>query len=107
MTVSTLLLLHILSDIVYPAAAITTSYIKVGNLMYVITNHNEFRKAEARFSRLFDTVIERTGRYSSSAILEALGPAGAAEFRDLSDALAAYDQQRTFSAVLRSGDYRS
>lgn len=75
--------------------------------MHIITNHNEYKTAEERFSRLFDIVIERTGKYSLAGVQVALGPAGAAEFFSLQASLAAYDQQRTFSAVIRSGDYRS
>lgn len=75
--------------------------------MMTIRNKNEYQKAEARYSRLFDQVIERTGRYSYAAVIEALGHAGAAEFRDLSNALSAYKQQQDFYACLRSGEYRS
>lgn len=72
-----------------------------------INNKCDYDKAQRRYSRLFDQVEALTGRYSADAIREALTPAEAAEFRALEQALLAYDQQQTFYACLRSGDYRS
>lgn len=72
-----------------------------------ITNEKEYKRLTDKYSRLFDRVIERTGRYSYEAITEALGPDGSAEYHEIGSALVRYDDRKAFYACLLSGDYRS
>lgn len=76
--------------------------------MHTINNYNDYKSALRQYARLQDAVIDRSGgRYSAAAVRQTLSAAEQAAFRDLSDAIGAWDRKHAFYESLRTGDYRS